>query len=167
MYSLALAEYASRLTSSAMRSSQADPSTGATARHSCTQLAALILQTGQVKDVDARFSREATEDLNASMPAAVVAAGHGRRATTTLLTASFLAPALGFLAAIFGPSLVTVPGFMTAIVVIVLLLIAVMVTALVIGLRAKRAFDRIAQVVRRDHHATLVRVANRRLYVHL
>ncbi|MCS5724074.1 hypothetical protein N1028_13915 [Herbiconiux sp. CPCC 203407] len=120
-----------------------------------------------MNDVDAELGREITEKLNASMPDVVVAAGRGRLATTLLFTAAFLAPALGFLTAIFGSALVAVPGFMTVIIVIVLLLIAAMVTALVIGLRAKRAFNRIAEVVRREHHAALVRVTDRQVSVRL
>jgi uncharacterized Tic20 family protein len=127
----------------------------------------VIVHSGQVNEIHAQLSREATEALNASMPDVVTRASHARIASTMILTASFLAPAVGSLAAIFGSALATVPGIFLAIMVAFALLIAVLVTALVIGLRAKRAFNQIAQIIHRERHATLVRVVNRQVYVRL
>lgn len=128
-------------------------------------IAGRSVHSGRVNEINAELSREATEALNASMPDVVIAAGYARIAMIMLLTAAFLAPVAGFLTAIFGPALVTVPGFVTVIVVIVLILIAVMLTALVIALRAKRAFNQLAQAIHHERHATLVRVVNRQIYV--
>ncbi|MFB2586173.1 hypothetical protein [Herbiconiux liukaitaii] len=120
-----------------------------------------------MNEMRAELSREATEALNASMPDVVSAASHARTALTVLFTAALLTPALGFLTAIFGPALVTAPGYGTVVIVIVLVLIAVMVMAMVVAIRAKRAFNRIAEVIHRERHATLVRVVNRQVYVRL
>jgi lipopolysaccharide export LptBFGC system permease protein LptF len=119
-----------------------------------------------VNEIHAELSREATEALNASMPDAVITASRARIAMYMLFTAWLLLPTLGLLVAIFGPALVnSFPGFVTVVGLIVLVLIAVMVTALVIALRAKRAFNQIAQIIQRERHATLVRVVNRQIFV--
>ncbi|KQQ50558.1 hypothetical protein [Plantibacter sp. Leaf314] len=119
-----------------------------------------------MNEIHAELSREATEALNASMPDAVITASRARIAMYMLFPAWLLVPALGFLVAIFGPALVNgFPGFVTVVGLIVLVLIAVMVTALVIALRAKRAFNQIAQIIQRERHATLVRVVNRQIFV--
>jgi lipopolysaccharide export LptBFGC system permease protein LptF len=119
-----------------------------------------------VNEIHAELSREATKALNASMPDAVITAGRARIAMYMLFTAWLVVLTLGFLVAIFGPALVnSFPGFVTVVGLIVLVLIAVMVTALVIALRAKRAFNQIAQIIQRERHATLVRVVNRQIFV--
>jgi uncharacterized membrane protein YbhN (UPF0104 family) len=125
-----------------------------------------IVHSRHVNEIHAELSREATEALNASMPDAVITASRARIAMYMLFTAWLLLPALGFLVAIFGPALVnSFPGFVTVVGLIVLVLVAVMVTALVIALRAKRAFNQIAQIIQRERHATLVRVVNRQIFV--
>ncbi|RWZ52697.1 hypothetical protein ELQ90_01745 [Labedella phragmitis] len=116
-------------------------------------------------DIDAQLSRETTEALNASIPEVVTAAGHGRRAMNLLLGATFSAVAVGFLAAIFASALADVPAIPVVALVILVLCIAVLVMAFVVGRRAKRAFAQVAEIVRRERGATVVRVVDRQVFV--
>lgn len=126
------------------------------------------LVTGQsegMNQTDATLSHDVTAALNASVPDVVTAAGQSRRATTLLLAASSIAVLGGLGAAIFGPALADTPSPLAIIGVVLVVVIVMMTAALVVGLRAKRAFRTIAETVRREHQATLVRVAGGQVHV--
>jgi CBS domain containing-hemolysin-like protein len=114
---------------------------------------------------DARLSREITEALNSSMPDVVQAAGRGRTASTMLTGGAVVAAAVGIGAAIFGSALATTPALFAVILVVFAVIIVVEIVAFVVGLRAKRAFTRIAETVASRHRATLVRVVGREVHV--
>jgi hypothetical protein len=116
-------------------------------------------------DVDEIVSRNVTEALNESMPDVVRAAGRGHIASAMLLGASFGAAAVGLGAAIFSSALASTFALFVAIIVLFAALIGTQIAALVIGVRAKRAFTRLAATVSAEHHATLLRVAGRQLHV--
>jgi len=123
------------------------------------------VRSSNLDDDDAILSREVTEALNASMPAVVASAARAQLASTMLLTGSTCGVVLGLLAAIFGSTVSSGLAVLAGILVAFALLIATMLVALVIGLRAKRARAQIAAVVERDHHGRLVRVQGRQVYV--
>lgn len=115
--------------------------------------------------VDVVRSRQMTETLNATVPRVVAAAGGAQVASRMLLTAASCAVVLGLLSAIFGSTLARQPAALAVVLVAFAVLIATMLVALAVGLRAKRATAQIAQVVRVQGYGTLVGVENRQVYV--
>lgn len=116
-------------------------------------------------EADVRLSREVTAALDTSMPDVVQAAGRGRTASTMLTGGAVVAAAVGIGAAIFGSALATTPALLAVILTVFAVIIVVEIVAFVVGLRAKRAFTRIAETVAPQHGATLVRVVGREVHV--
>jgi hypothetical protein len=116
-------------------------------------------------EVDAILSHDVTEALNVSMPDVVRAAGRGRIASTMILGAAFTAAALGLLAAIISSAFAATFAMFVLIMAVFAIVIGVEVAALIVGVRAKRAFKRIAETVWEERRATVVRVDGRRVHV--
>ncbi|MFB2580010.1 hypothetical protein ACEXQD_02065 [Herbiconiux sp. P15] len=118
-----------------------------------------------MNDADANLSRHVTEALNASMPDVVKAAGRGRVASMLLLGGVAGAIVVGIGSAIFSSTLATSSVFLVVVLALFVIIVLLMIAALVVGVRAKRAFTRIAEAVRAEHRATLLRVVGRQVHV--
>jgi hypothetical protein len=110
------------------------------------------------------LSRHFTKALNASVPDLVRAAGRGRTATIMIVGPVYGASALGILAMGLG---INVGSYIVVIVAQSAGLIGVQLVGVIIAVRAKRVFQRIASIVNAETQATLVGVVGSRVHVRL